>query len=391
MQQMNTQSVDPKRPARVTGGRSAPASRVRAGRSGFTLFELLTVLAILAILLGLTIPVLGRARKTARLVNNQSLMRDVGVASQQFRLDNADASPSYFPAWELGSTENLSRGFSPMQSMLLNLLGGIAPSNSSDPDVIQDVGPTAANTVRINAKAMVRGESTVKPGRGAYLSVPGNNLKTFDPTDADEYPNSSVSGNEKYDVGNLGAGAWANNSRVPELIDDFGNPILAWIEDTRISADDKVSPFSVQNYGPGNPTKARFYWDSNAMYLRGPAYSNSIISPTRVADPGGGTRAYNVNDQALSLGGLLGNPSFAARVETLASATSGGTERLPSFARASIVLHSAGPDGVYMAGADRGGRGGVAPFGGRVAGNASGTSKPDVMGDFDDLVVPIGN
>lgn len=338
-------------------------------RTAFTLFELLTVLAILAILLGLTIPVMGRARKTARIANNTTLMREIAVGCQQFRLDNADASPSYFSARELGSSDNQTRGLSPMQSILLNLMGGIAASDSTDVNVLDNVGPTAGRTIKVNPSKLVAGESSLRPGKGSYITLPGSNLKTFDATDNDEYPRSGA-------AGQIGGTVLANHLRIPDLIDDFGSPILAWIEDERIRPEDATAAYALENSGDStaaNAPKARFYYASNQLYLSGQFYLKSALSTN-----------YSLNQRLAAIGAVTGSPAFPSSNQLI------GTFTQPRAARSNIILHSAGPDQIWMANDDKGGISARLSTGGAVQFPAN-TSNTDPMSDFDDIIVGVGN
>jgi len=66
---------------------------MRRKQSGFTLIELLVVIAIIALLMGILMPVLGRARKSAWGVACMSNMRQIGLAANVFAEDNDGKIP----------------------------------------------------------------------------------------------------------------------------------------------------------------------------------------------------------------------------------------------------------------------------------------------------------
>jgi prepilin-type N-terminal cleavage/methylation domain-containing protein/prepilin-type processing-associated H-X9-DG protein len=63
-------------------------------RTGFTLIELLVVVAIIAVLIAILLPALGRAREGAKAALCLSNMRSIGLASQQYVMDNNGTLPS---------------------------------------------------------------------------------------------------------------------------------------------------------------------------------------------------------------------------------------------------------------------------------------------------------
>ncbi|HZW09307.1 MAG TPA: prepilin-type N-terminal cleavage/methylation domain-containing protein [Phycisphaerales bacterium] len=69
-------------------------------RTAFTLIELLVVIAIIALLIGILLPALGAARKTARLAICGSNLKQVGVAVNTYAADFEDKIASY--TWRAG-------------------------------------------------------------------------------------------------------------------------------------------------------------------------------------------------------------------------------------------------------------------------------------------------
>src|SRR6267154_3875895 len=63
-------------------------------RLGFTLVELLVVIAIIAVLIGLLIPAVNAARKSAQSIQCQGNLRQLGLAIIQYR-DQNGAYPQY--------------------------------------------------------------------------------------------------------------------------------------------------------------------------------------------------------------------------------------------------------------------------------------------------------
>ena len=83
-------------------------SRFGAGRA-FTMIELLVVIAIIAVLAGLLLPVLGKARETARSVNCTSNLHQVAVASMTYSMDYRNNLPS-FRSWLYTQPGDLTTG-----------------------------------------------------------------------------------------------------------------------------------------------------------------------------------------------------------------------------------------------------------------------------------------
>jgi prepilin-type N-terminal cleavage/methylation domain-containing protein len=67
-----------------------PVSRPRGG---FTLIELLVVIAIIALLIGILLPALGRARNAGRLAVSLNNLRQILIASANYRFEKKDNIP----------------------------------------------------------------------------------------------------------------------------------------------------------------------------------------------------------------------------------------------------------------------------------------------------------
>lgn len=338
---------------------------------GFSLMELLTVLFIIVLVMGILLPVLGSARNSARKAATQSRLSDVDRASGQFLLDNRDRLPGYFSVSDMGSNDNGQRGFSAMQNILLDLAGGVtqAAAGGSDSPILGNVGPlgSAAGQVNVDTTKIGAGAATPNAGRaGTYLRMGADALV------AQDRPGQTLGSAQ--DV----------HRRMPTLVDTWGNPILAWVEDPRApkvtgnNRQDYVNAFAQVN--STNP--ARFYWNANAAHLSanllGRAGTNQNVGGARFSLIGGGRTDAQIQGNLVA---LLGSPAFPVPNANI-------TPSFPAQARGRIVLHSAGQDGFFLGNEDRGGK--LAASSGTVVPYTS-SGGIDALQDFDDVVIGGGN
>jgi len=308
----------------------------------FSLVELLVVIAIIGIVIAILIPALRGARIQARKVATMSTMNQLNAACAQFVSDHK-RNPGFFTPAQMGDSQNASNngGFTGMQNVLLDLAGGVtkAPAQAG---VVFDVGPGGAATVMIDITkigASGQGKGYFNPDKSALVADPGLN-------------------------------GTANNKLMPQVVDAFGNPILAWLQDERPSGQ-----FASDNAS----TPARFYWASNYGVLA----SAGIGRDRRDQSDGNNSMlasALSANDRAITMASLLGNPAMPL---------AGSNPMAPAAARGPVVFHSAGPDGYFMGRNDRGTK---------VYGSTGSPNVPyrsgndiDVMNDYDDLKQAAGN
>lgn len=62
-------------------------------KHGFTLIELLVVISITALLMGILLPVMGKARLQAKVITVNAELRDIGLALELYSSDNNDKYP----------------------------------------------------------------------------------------------------------------------------------------------------------------------------------------------------------------------------------------------------------------------------------------------------------
>lgn len=310
----------------------------------FSLIELLVVIAIIGIVIAILIPALKGARMQARKVATLGTIRDLGSACASFTTDN-HRNPGYFSPAAMGAAANAqpTGGFTGMQNLLLDLAGGITKAPASGTTIF-DVGPGGSPSVMIDI-TKIGGSGT---GKGYFT------------------PDKSAL------VADNGLAGSNNNKLMPQIVDAFGNPILAWVADERPSA-----VFAADD----SSTLAKFYWASNAGVLNstGIGRDRRDQNSTDGSMLGGG---YSAPNRVITMASLLGNPAAP-------KANSSPLE--PAAARGPIFFQSAGPDGFFMGKYDRGTKSFGAPPASIVNVPYRTGTDIDVMGAYDDVTQAAGN
>jgi len=332
-------------------------TRPASQRPGFSLIELLTVMAIIALVVAIVIPTLGRARDSARSASTQSFVQRFVQAAEQFQQDHRRL-PGYFTVREMGAAQNIPRGLSAVQNMLLDLSGGVVTGNP--PGVVANIGPLDDPQTHIRVDPTLIGVPSAT--NKAYFTPSARGLALF----------SNLAGERS---------STAEHAALFELIDDYGMPLIAWVQDDAGQASVRQpSDFATED----SRTPSRFYWASNSAILGATQVGRMKVNMSQQSLLGG-TQAERLR----SLRGLLGNPAYPVDVNVAVDAI------LPNASRGPIVVMSGGRNGVLLGTEERGAKAAAGPLDyGLNFKNRTGALLPsriDLLTEFDDIVVSGGS
>lgn len=341
----------------------------RLTRRAFSLIELLVVITIIAVVIAITVPALSGARELARKSSTESSINSLVQGIGQFQTDNQRA-PGYFSPEDMGSSENETRGFSSMQNIMLELVGGPVESDGvSNPRLLR-VGPTRNGQIFVDQSLIGIGDKS----KGYYTP------------DAKDY--QPVQGVE----------AIAPHKELPEVLDAWGMPILAWAENdlgSTMNDDSELAYFAkINNEDPPADRPARFYWAQNAGALSSDALGERQMEQAELSLIGKDT----TGDLQEHLAAFLGSPNSSVKTATATK------NILPRVGRGAVVFQSAGSDRIYLSSKDKGyGRiGGEFWFGRNLTpgSNVNSGQYPrkdgsqgsiDIIDGFNDIVTSAGN
>lgn len=345
--------------------------------SAFTLVELLVVITIIALVIGIVVPALAGARDLARKQATSSTLMEVNTACAQY-VNDKRSEPGYFTPRKMGSVENATRGFSAMQNIMLSLLDpkGIAVFTQNGAGRTA-VGPVAAEEVYVDL-TLLGGSSS-----GAYFATSGKNWVAQDGSPGAGQQVASVAG----------------HTQLKTLVDGWGNPILAWSKDYQTN---KVvqSMFDYASIAFNVNTPAKFYANANKAFThstqlgkkgvdQNDAYKGSLLV---------GTDA----DVENTICGITGAPGSVLAASANAWSLGGNYDTImPQDSRGSLILQSAGSNGVFLSRKEPGVRnaGGRALFfglnfktaAGQLNQAPNGGNFVDVREGLDDIFQSAGN
>jgi prepilin-type N-terminal cleavage/methylation domain-containing protein len=308
-------------------------------RGAFSLIELLVVIIIIALVVAIVVPSLFGARNAARNASTQGLMTQVQGAAQQFETDH-HRLPGYFSAREMGKTTNETQGFTGGENAMLDLAGGFVGTSAPSSPTEFSVGPDPANKITVDVQ---------KIGVGEVYFAPPEKFFKVQPTGGQSVNNG------------------ADPDNIPDLVDAWESPLLVWTkDDTAIRPIDPGidSYLCKRNSGNGQQMtdSARYYWASNAGFLKATALGKKALDQTYDSSGsrgfsliGDGAPGVIAGVNAPSLEGVLGNPNFPYRPSGTILTPQNG-RFTPADGRAGFVIQAAGTDGYYVGSKERGGQ-----------------------------------
>lgn len=372
-------------------------------RRGFTIVELIVVILIIVIISAILLPALGGARDVAKKTATTQLMNNLVAAAGRFEQDQRRL-PGYFSPTEMGHPDQSAgsgsgRGMSAMENIMLDLAGGIVPPPSGSggggggpaPDptslatLARNVGPTRDRDEQINVDTALIGTSN-----GSFSPYFTPDTKNYQPQFKTMKAIGQNAAPPHADTANKAT------NQLPDLVDAFGSPILAWVQDdTATQPIANVTDFAAK--AATGTARARFYWNSNSCFLTATAMGKKQLDMTKLSLLGNSSAPDEVSN---TMAALLGNPGYPN------DRTDAVEDILPTATRGRFVVHAAGADGVYLGKNEAGAKLGFGDATNRYLGyglnfkNKSGTAhlddkdQPttiDILDDFDDIVISGGN
>jgi hypothetical protein len=143
-----------------------------------------------------------------------------------------------------------------------------------------------------------------------------------------------------------------HTQQFPDLVDAFGNPILAWVEDPGAPRTPlEEADFAKDDARSNSKQRARYYHASNFGWLTSTSLGKGGMDQTLdTSSKKFGSLLFDENTAELALTAVLGSASFPTPINYTANNV------LPSASRGAFVVHSAGADGVYFGVRDSGAR-----------------------------------
>ena len=170
-------------------------------RRAFTLIEVMVVVAIISMLLGILLPVTGRARLQAKVVAVNAELRDIGLALEAYSFDHEGRYPPTRVDCMLGEH------FYPLPNELVE--AGYLPASA--PETFLSAGVedrfNRGHTYKYRSVGTLIYNRTTVVEEGAYLWVP------------DGFPDNEQTGGQSYSTLETSPVSWVLYSEGPDFDD----------------------------------------------------------------------------------------------------------------------------------------------------------------------------
>ncbi|MCH7603541.1 MAG: prepilin-type N-terminal cleavage/methylation domain-containing protein [Planctomycetes bacterium] len=198
-------------PVKHSTNRTPSIHRTRL--SGFSLVELMVVISIIAVLVGLLLVALGRVRTAASITRTKNTMHQFAAACDQFQQEYG-RYPGVIPEPVLASLPN--NPLSTTENALLELMGGyrvLKPGEENIPAIKDDYDAYSGTVIALGPVWRLKVDVN-RIGEGPFIDGKANGPFLA----PDENAFGLVSGQA--------LGASFNALELPDLLDDWGQPII---------------------------------------------------------------------------------------------------------------------------------------------------------------------
>ena len=306
-------------PVKQSTNRTPSIHRTRL--SGFSLVELMVVISIIAVLVGLLLVALGRVRTAASITRTKNTMHQFAAACDQFQQEYG-RYPGVIPEPVLASLPN--NPLSTTENALLELMGGyrvLKPGEENIPAIKDDYDAYSGTVIALGPVWRLKVDVN-RIGEGPFIDGKANGPFLA----PDENAFGLVSGQA--------LGASFNALELPDLLDDWGQPII-YLRRLRsrgplVSDDPADLP--------------QFLIAGLDGYLKSTGLGELGQNQDYDISPGGSILTDSLTNFEKNYAYVLRHPALGSSDPNEVMET--------STARGAYVLISAGPDGIFFSAQD---------------------------------------
>ncbi|MCH7547056.1 MAG: prepilin-type N-terminal cleavage/methylation domain-containing protein [Planctomycetes bacterium] len=306
-------------PVKHSTNRTPSIHRTRL--SGFSLVELMVVISIIAVLVGLLLVALGRVRTAASITRTKNTMQQFAAACDQFQQEYG-RYPGVIPEPVLASLPN--NPLSTTENALLELMGGyrvLKPGEENIPAIKDDYDAYSGTVIALGPVWRLKVDVN-RIGEGPFIDGKANGPFLA----PDENAFGLVSGQA--------LGASFNALELPDLLDDWGQPIIYL---RRLRSRGPLF-FDIPNDLP------QFLIAGLDGYLKSPGLGELGQNQDYDSSPGGSILTDSLTNFEKNYAYVLRHPALGS--------SDPNEVRKTSTARGAYVLISAGPDGIFFSAQD---------------------------------------